>query len=66
MSAQESAEYLAHHLKLASREDRLFSDNAVALLHERKGRHLHSALRVHGIGSGPSINHVPLPYSFYI
>jgi type II secretory pathway predicted ATPase ExeA len=35
MSAAESAEYLAHHLKLAGREDRLFSDDAIALLHER-------------------------------
>lgn len=35
MDAQESAEYLVHHLKLAGREDRLFSDDAVALLHER-------------------------------
>lgn len=35
MDAKESAEYLAHHLKLAGREDRLFSDDAVALLHER-------------------------------
>ena len=35
MDASESAEYLCHHLKLAGREDRLFSDDAVALLHER-------------------------------
>lgn len=35
MDAKESAEYLAHHLKLAGREDRLFSDDAIALLHER-------------------------------
>lgn len=35
MDASESAEYLAHHLRLAGREDRLFSDDAVALLHER-------------------------------
>lgn len=35
MDGAESADYLAHHLKLAGREDRLFSDDAVALLHER-------------------------------
>ena len=35
MDASESAEYLTHHLKLAGREDPLFSDDAVALLHER-------------------------------
>lgn len=35
MDAKESAEYLAHHLKLAGREDRLFSDDAITLLHER-------------------------------
>ena len=35
MDAKESADYLAHHLKLAGREDRLFSDDAIALLHER-------------------------------
>jgi len=35
MDTKESADYLAHHLKLAGREDRLFSDDALALLHER-------------------------------
>ncbi|HXV05158.1 MAG TPA: AAA family ATPase [Solirubrobacterales bacterium] len=35
MDGSESAEYLVHHLKLAGREDRLFSDDAMALLHER-------------------------------
>lgn len=35
MEAAESAEYVAHHLKLAGREDRLFSDDALELLHER-------------------------------
>jgi type II secretory pathway predicted ATPase ExeA len=35
MNANESADYLAHHLKLAGREDRLFSDDATELLHER-------------------------------
>ncbi len=35
MNASESADYLAHHLKLAGREDRLFSDDAIELLHER-------------------------------
>jgi len=35
MDARESNEYIAHHLKLAGREDQLLSDDAVALLHER-------------------------------
>jgi type II secretory pathway predicted ATPase ExeA len=35
MNAKETADYLAHHLKLAGREDRLFSDDALTLLHER-------------------------------
>lgn len=35
MDLAESADYLAHHLKLTGREDRLFSDDAIALLHER-------------------------------
>ena len=35
MTATESADYVAHHVKLCGREDRLFSDDAVALLHER-------------------------------
>jgi type II secretory pathway predicted ATPase ExeA len=34
MDAAETAAYLAHHLKLAGRDDRLFSDDAIALLHE--------------------------------
>jgi type II secretory pathway predicted ATPase ExeA len=33
MDASETAEYLQHHLKLAGRDDRLFSDDAIALLH---------------------------------
>jgi type II secretory pathway predicted ATPase ExeA len=35
MDAKESAAYLAHHLKLAGRDDPLFSDDATELLHER-------------------------------
>jgi type II secretory pathway predicted ATPase ExeA len=35
MTAPETDDYLAHHLRLAGREDRLFSDDAVELLHER-------------------------------
>ena len=34
MSAQETASYVEHHLKLAGRSDRLFSDDAIALIHE--------------------------------
>lgn len=34
MSAAESAAYLAHHLALAGRSDPLFSDDAIALLHQ--------------------------------
>jgi type II secretory pathway predicted ATPase ExeA len=34
MSGQESAAYLRHHLALAGRKDTLFSDDAVALLHQ--------------------------------
>src|SRR5581483_1811719 len=34
MDAAESAAYLRHHLALAGREDPLFSDDAVALLHQ--------------------------------
>ena len=34
MSADETAAYLRHHLKLAGRDDVLFSDDAVALLHQ--------------------------------
>jgi type II secretory pathway predicted ATPase ExeA len=33
MDATETADYLRHHLKLAGREDTLFSDDAIALLH---------------------------------
>lgn len=34
MSADETAGYLRHHLALAGRDDALFSDDAVALLHQ--------------------------------
>jgi type II secretory pathway predicted ATPase ExeA len=34
MSAEETASYIEHHLKLAGRSDRLFSDDAVGLIHE--------------------------------
>jgi len=34
LTAVESADYLHHHLKLAGREDRLFSDDAIALIHD--------------------------------
>lgn len=33
MDHSETADYLRHHLKLAGREDTLFSDDAIALLH---------------------------------
>ena len=34
MDAQETGEYIAHHLKLAGRSDTIFSDEATALIHE--------------------------------
>jgi type II secretory pathway predicted ATPase ExeA len=34
MSLRETGEYIAHHVKLAGRADTLFSDDAVALIHE--------------------------------
>jgi type II secretory pathway predicted ATPase ExeA len=34
MSAPETADYIAHHLKLAGRSDALFSDDATALIHQ--------------------------------
>lgn len=34
MHAKETGDYIAHHLKLAGRCDTLFSDDAVALIHE--------------------------------
>lgn len=34
MSGEETASYIEHHLKLAGRSDRLFSDDAIALIHE--------------------------------
>jgi len=34
MDPGETKEYLAHHLKLAGRSDTLFSDDAVALIHQ--------------------------------
>ena len=34
MDLKETGEYIAHHVKLAGRSDKLFSDDAVALIHE--------------------------------
>ena len=34
MTATETASYVAHHLKLAGRADTLFSDDAIALIHQ--------------------------------
>ena len=34
MTAQETSSYIEHHLKLAGRSDTLFSDDAIALIHE--------------------------------
>ena len=34
MDRKETGEYIAHHVKLAGRSDTLFSDDAVALIHE--------------------------------
>ena len=34
MTAEQTAAYITHHLKLAGRSDPLFSDNAVALIHD--------------------------------
>ena len=34
MSDTETKSYLTHHLKLAGRSDTLFSDDAVALIHQ--------------------------------
>ena len=34
MSDVETKSYLSHHLKLAGRSDTLFSDDAVALIHQ--------------------------------
>ena len=34
MTAEETASYIEHHLKLAGRSDTLFSDDAVAMIHE--------------------------------
>ena len=34
MTATETADYLTHHLALAGRSDTLFSDDAVALIHQ--------------------------------
>ena len=34
MTATETSGYVAHHLKLAGRSDTLFSDDALALLHQ--------------------------------
>ena len=34
MDTAETKSYLAHHLKLAGRSDTLFSDDAIALIHQ--------------------------------
>ena len=34
MTDTETAGYIAHHLKLAGRSDTLFSDDAIALIHQ--------------------------------
>jgi type II secretory pathway predicted ATPase ExeA len=34
MDLKETGEYIAHHVKLAGRTDTLFSDDAVALIHD--------------------------------
>ena len=34
MDADETGGYIAHHLKLAARADTLFSDDAIALIHQ--------------------------------
>ena len=34
MDAPETADYVAHHLKLAGRTDTLFSDDALGLIHQ--------------------------------
>jgi type II secretory pathway predicted ATPase ExeA len=34
MDLQETASYIKHHLQLAGRSDTLFSDDAIALLHQ--------------------------------
>jgi type II secretory pathway predicted ATPase ExeA len=38
MTADETASYLRHHLALAGRSDTLFSDDAVALIHQNQPR----------------------------
>jgi type II secretory pathway predicted ATPase ExeA len=39
MSETETGSHLRHHLKLAGREDTLFSDDAVALVHQTSRGH---------------------------
>jgi len=34
MTAEETSSYISHHLKLAGRSDTLFSDDALALIHQ--------------------------------
>lgn len=34
MTQEETSSYLSHHLKLAGRSDTLFSDDALALIHQ--------------------------------
>ena len=34
MTATDTADYIAHHLKLAGRSDTLFSDDAIARIHK--------------------------------
>jgi type II secretory pathway predicted ATPase ExeA len=42
MTADENGSYLRHHLALAGRSDTLFSDDAVALIHQTsRGRVAH-------------------------
>ena len=38
MELTETAGYIAHHLKIAGRADTLFSDDALALVHQVSGR----------------------------
>ena len=37
MSAEESTSYVAHHLKLCGRSDTLYSDDAIACIHQAAG-----------------------------
>ncbi|EUA41508.1 hypothetical protein I553_3399 [Mycobacterium xenopi 4042] len=57
MSNTETDSYLRHHLKLAGRDDTLFSDDAVTLVHQTSG-----VIRVRSTTSRckPSSPHSPL------